>query len=544
MRKSVSVSNFELLSIQNIIKEGNLDLLQQLLIQGELLLTFEDVYKNSLLHIAISYNQYSICKYVIEEGININHVNIWHMTPLEQSIHMKFDKISELLRKHNAYYKNQLDSQQIIFGERDLFFENITIIIDNLKLFFASCIQINFFHNNYQSDYLFCCSKYFSTNNSFKNHVSNLILSLDMEFLTKHEFIIKTMNNSNEFLFLPYCKLFQIEQLIILPLKLNHILIGYFFVWNSKIEIYKKQYENLVCKIMLGEYFEILQFSLESYFYNKKNSIIKKYLNQSIKKIQQRFLNYETHVIIMKFLENIMIYWNDLKTDVEFQNMVLMIAYYQKTMIPTHSCYKLLEFNTSLYNRLCENNIIDKNMIMNFESYPFQELQHVGFDDIEFQIRNETNMSLFDYFNIIGKDVTKRQYEKLEYLYRSFDYTMFSFQIYYEIQKILFNRQDIRYSNVLGIKNKYEHTFFVCHEEVERGIEFVFEQAKKIKSPFTKIYYLFYTISQFIHPFIDGNGRTCRLVLNFYLKKFGCIHCISKKDKMISFHEYKSKFIT
>ncbi len=71
-------------------------------------MTFEDVYKNSLLHIAISYNQYNICKYLIEEGIDINHVNLWYMTPLEQSIHMKFNKISELLRKHNAYYKNQL----------------------------------------------------------------------------------------------------------------------------------------------------------------------------------------------------------------------------------------------------------------------------------------------------------------------------------------------------------------------------------------------------------------------------------------------------
>lgn len=40
----------------------------------------------------------------------MNTLNIYHMTPLEQSIHMKFSRISELLRKNGAYYKNKLDS--------------------------------------------------------------------------------------------------------------------------------------------------------------------------------------------------------------------------------------------------------------------------------------------------------------------------------------------------------------------------------------------------------------------------------------------------
>lgn len=110
MKKSISVSKFKLISIRTIIEQNNLDLLQQLLIQGEISLRYKDIYKNSLLHIAVSYHQYSICKYLIEEGIEMNTLNIYHMTPLEQSIHMKFSRISELLRKNGAYYKNKLDS--------------------------------------------------------------------------------------------------------------------------------------------------------------------------------------------------------------------------------------------------------------------------------------------------------------------------------------------------------------------------------------------------------------------------------------------------
>lgn len=541
MKKSFSVSNFELLSLQNIIKDGNLNLLQQLLIQGEVSLHFKDVYKNSLLHIAISYNQHDICKYLLEEGIDTNSVNIWHMTPLEQSIHMKYDKISELLREHKAYYKNKFDSEQIIFGERNLFFEKMNIMIQNLVLFFPSTVQVNFFHHNYVSDYLFCCSKHFSKNESFQRYISNFILMLGMKLFEKKEYRTECITDVNTFPFLPYCKIFEIKQLVLIPLNINRILIGYFFIWNKKPESIIQDYERLMRKIMLGQYFEILQCSLPTYRENIKYRVIKDFVQTSIQKMQQRFLNYETHVSIMKFVENMTPYWNELKEETYFKQLFFVIVYFKKILIPSHACFKLCQFNSSLYERLVQQEIIS--IEQNFESYPLQELKLVCFGDIFAETQKECRMSPFDYFHVIGKDVTKEQYQSLESLYDAFDETKFNFQIYFDIQKILFQRDVVRSSNVLGVQNKYEHTFFVFHDEVKSSLDFVFEKSASFECLYTRVFYLFHSICQYIHPFVDGNGRTCRLVLNFYLKKYGFEGCISRREKMISFQEFQKKVL-
>lgn len=543
MKKSFSVSNFQLFSIEKIIKDGDLNLLQHLLIQNEVSLQYQDIYKNSLLHIAISYNQYNICKYLLEEGIHTNHVNIWHMTPLEQSIHMKRTKISNLLRQYKAFYKNKFDSEQIIFGERQLFFEKLQIIIENLVFFFPSAVQVNFFHHSYNSEYLFCCSKHYTKNASFQRYISNFILSLSMKMFAKKEFIVHDIPNHDDFMFLPYCKLFGIEHLVILPLKVNHILIGYFFLWNQRIEVIKERYETIIEKIMLGQYFELLQFSLVIYRYNIKQDFVKKFVVSSLSKVQQRILNYEEHVSIMKFIEHMSSYWNDLREDKLFQQLVFIVAYYERVFIPSHACFKLYQFNHSLYTRLQQENMLP--VIQNFESNPFRLMKELKFDEIQFEgNKGSFDLSPFDVFNILGKEVTKDQYERLQKLYTSFDPQEYSFQVYYDIQNILFERKKIRDKNVLGIKNDCEHTFFVCHEEVQKAIDFVFTKIQEMNQPLTKIYYLFHTICQYIHPFVDGNGRTCRMVLNFYLKKLGHADIISRQEKMIGFEDFQKKFNT
>jgi Fic family protein len=40
-----------------------------------------------------------------------------------------------------------------------------------------------------------------------------------------------------------------------------------------------------------------------------------------------------------------------------------------------------------------------------------------------------------------------------------------------------------------------------------------------------------------IHPFIDGNGRTSRLLLNFELMKYGYTPIIIKKESLAKYYE-------
>lgn len=546
MKKSVSVSKFELFSIRTIIEDNNLDLLQQLLIQGEISLQYKDIYKNSLLHIAVSYHQYSICKYLIEEGIELNTTNIYHMTPLEQSIHMKFSRISELLRKNGAYYKNKLDSEQIIYGERDLYFKKLKLCFDNVSHFFSNSLQINFFHNTFQSHYFFPCSLFITKSNEFQHYISNFILSKELNLFKEENHLIETKENQNEFLFLPYCSLYNIKQLILIPIEVHTILIGYFFIWNEKIDIDIpiQSYKHMLKNIILGNYFPVLEYSLLNYNFNIKCSLIQDYLNEKMNQIKQTTLNYENHVSIMKFIENCISFWKEIKEDIYFKEFIFLVQYYKEILIPTHQCFKLHQFNQSLYERMVECRLI-KDEPLRYPSYSYQYL-------IKFQLPNNTiknsskeenELSIFDYFNIIGNELKQKEVGELNILYQSFSIDTFSFQIYLDIKEILFQNRDIRETNVFGKKNNYEHTFFMFPKEINESIEFIFKKVNDYSSIYIKIYYLYICITQYIHPFLDGNGRISRLVFNFYLKKLGHTFLLHKKNKMIQWEEYKKSIV-
>ena len=546
MKKSLSDSNFELISIYNIIKENNLILLQQLIVQEKITLDYRDLYHNSLLHIAVSYNNVPICKYLIDNKINLNTINVWNMTPLEQAIHMKHDTISTLLRNNKAFFKNKLDSEQIIFGNRDLFFEKINLIIENLTYMFPNYFCINFFHNTYNSDYLFCCSKHETKDVSFCNYISNMILSKHLHYIKLcHVIDIDSVIKQEDFLFLPYCKIYNIRQVIIIPLEINNITAGYFFLFNSEkdetkdVTILKKLFE----KIMVSQFFFILQHSYESFLFNSKKLLVKDFLEDCCKITEQKNSDYDLHISILNFLESCKNFWIKIKDENYFKQLIYVVLYYQKILIPFGSLKNLYKLNTAIYKSLIKEDIIEENNKYSFPSFCRKQIPLLTFSDSKsFSKREPVKMSGFDYFNIIGSQLS---YDKIEMLNNVYEIILkedgFSFHNFMSVNTILTGNGNIRNDEVVGYKNKNENTFFVFSSEVQESLEIVFHNVMSIQNTIDQIYYLFYTISQYIHPFSDGNGRTCRVMATFYLKKLGIDTTISRHEKLIPYKNFLQK---
>lgn len=541
----MSDSKFNFFSIHNIIKEKNLILLQQILLQEKITLDYKDIYENSLLHIAVSYNNYEICKYLVDSQIDLNTKNIWNMTPLEEAIHLKYNNISNLLRNNKGVYKNKLDSEQIIFGDRELFFEKIHLIIQNLVQFFPNYCSINFFHNTYNSDYLFCCSKYQTKDASFHNYISHVILSKNLNFLNSSPvLLVNTITKQEDFIFHPYCKIYNICQVITIPLKINNILVGYFLIFNSKVDsnVNISEFEKLFHKIMISQFFFLLQHSYQSYLFNIQQPLIQDFLKDCTNIIAQKNSDYDLHISILHFLDSCKDFWTNIKDEFYFKKLVNIVLYYNKALVPFGSLKKIYIKNLDTYESLIENSIVEKTK---FEQLSFcrEQLPLIKFDT-KYKIEKKTpyKMSEFDYFKVIGEELSNNKIKLLNLIQEKiFMQDDFHFDIYIAVNNIISKNDSIRKNEVVGVSSRLENTFFVFSDEIEESLSIVFENVKKMNNILDQIYYLFYTISQYIHPFSDGNGRTCRIIASFYLKKIGIDTCISKIEKLISHEDFLKK---
>ena len=541
----MSDSKFNFFSIHNIIKEKNLILLQQILLQEKITLDYKDIYENSLLHIAVSYNNYEICKYLVDSQIDLNTKNIWNMTPLEEAIHLKYNNISNLLRNNKGVYKNKLDSEQIIFGDRELFFEKIHLIIQNLVQFFPNYCSINFFHNTYNSDYLFCCSKYQTKDASFHNYISHVILSKNLNFLDSSPvLLVNTITKQEDFIFHPYCKIYNIYQVITIPLKINNILVGYFLIFNSKVDsnVNVNEFEKLFHKIMISQFFFLLQHSYQSYLFNIQQPLIQEFLKDCANIIAQKNSDYDLHISILHFLDSCKDFWTNIKDEFYFKKLVNIVLYYNKALVPFGSLKKIYIKNLDTYESLIENSIVEKTK---FEQLSFcrEQLPLIKFDTKD-KIEKKTpyKMSEFDYFKVIGEELSNNKIKLLNLIQEKiFMQDDFHFDIYIAVNNIISKNDSIRKNEVVGVSSKLKNTFFVFSNEIEESLSIVFENVKKMNNILDQIYYLFYTISQYIHPFSDGNGRTCRIIASFYLKKIGIDTCISKIEKLISHEDFLKK---
>lgn len=541
----MSDSKFKFFSIHNIIKEKNLILLQQILLQEKITLDYKDIYENSLLHIAVSYNNYEICKYLVDSQIDLNTKNIWNMTPLEEAIHLKYNNISNLLRNNKGVYKNKLDSEQIIFGDRELFFEKIHLIIQNLVQFFPNYCSINFFHNTYNSDYLFCCSKYQTKDASFHNYISHVILSKNLNFLNSSPvLLVNTITKQEDFIFHPYCKIYNIDQVITIPLKINNILAGYFLIFNSKVDsnVNISEFEKLFQKIMISQFFFLLQHSYQSYLFNIQQPLIQDFLKDCANIIAQKNSDYDLHISILHFIDSCKDFWTNIKDEFYFKKLVNIVLYYNKALVPFGSLKKIYIKNLDTYNSLIENSIVEKKK---FEQLSFcrEQLPLIKFDTKD-KIEKKTpyKMSEFDYFKVIGEELPNNKIKLLNLIQEKiFMQDDFYFDIYIAVNNIISKNDSIRKNEVVGVSSRFKNTFFVFSNEIEKSLSIVFENVKKMNNILDQIYYLFYTISQYIHPFSDGNGRTCRIIASFYLKKIGIDTCISKIEKLISHEDFFKK---
>lgn len=552
MQKSKSLSNFEVISIRNIIRDGHLDLVENLFFQGHFDIDYKDENGNTMLNYAISFDKKNIVQFLLDSGINPNTVNIFHFTPLQEAIHLKRTDIVILLRNHGACFKHKQDCDQIIFGTRADFFEKISLIID--ILFSISPYCVHFFHNTYNSDYLFACSICKTITPSFSDFLSNFIFMKDNFLFSKHAITKSEIRQEKELHFLlPFVDMYHIKKIYIIPLRLHQITLGYFFAFSPDENFSLKNSQDkkdFFSKILQDDFLNCKEMSPVVYHTLVTNSLFQKYLKITLASVKEKYSNYDLYLRLLKWIDLCKSFWCLLKEkqDYWFFQIIENLLYIKEFITP-HGKFKKIRYRISeLTQQLVTTNIICQDeFIHSEESHLFKMMKDIEYpyespiknSSIENHDNDTQGFNSYELFNITGVDLEKTTIVQLNKVYEDFLHNVENLLPY--LKRIYFClcqdknicpklHSSVRDSVVSGIIHEYQDTFYLPPQEINDALEYLENHVKKDENIFHQFYHFYFCVLHFIHPFQDGNGKSCRIFLNFFLKSRGISKTICKQS--------------
>jgi ankyrin repeat protein len=518
-------------------------------------INIEDKFKNTPLHYAVINNNYETVLLLIEYNANVNKKNIWNITPLEEAIYSKNDKIANILRKNNAYYIISSDSEQIILGDRTIYFEKIKIILSNLALLFNNVILIQFFNTTNNNENLYCCSLNYSSSSigqDLYKQTSRFIFEKNFKLFERKEYLCKNFNQ-NDFIFYPYCSLYGIQACQILKFEYNNKLLGYFIIWIEKEFCSLLNLNILVPKLFNGilneNYSDVLSLSSSIFIENLKIENFQLYLNKLFLNIKKKdsYHFWKPNMILVDLIENLEDDWTKLRDNTYFKEIINLLIYQYNMNIPCLSSREIYNKNAKLIQNLLDKKIINTYKI-DFsieDSYLYKDLEiyDKNINTVLLKTHSEISSTALyynnrDIYDIIGKH--KYDINLVNYLNSiiDIDFDFCEPENLKMLSQHISGNNEFRMTNVIGIASGKSYCLFLPYQEINKAILLVKECFEQIINPIKRIYYYYSAMVEYIHPFSDGNGRLCRIIANTMLRKIGIKQIINSEQKVLSFNEF------
>merc|ERR1719407_48004 len=102
MMKQLAAINDTSVSLHDAARRGDLQRLQEVLIDAKANVTDVDSNGNSAVHFAAGYGRVKVLEHLLARGANVSKVNKMGMTPLAAAQQNKHQQIVALLQRHGA----------------------------------------------------------------------------------------------------------------------------------------------------------------------------------------------------------------------------------------------------------------------------------------------------------------------------------------------------------------------------------------------------------------------------------------------------------
>ena len=509
-----------------------------------------DSYNNNLLHYAVLDNNIEFVDCLLTNGYrNVNHKNLWFLTPLHEAVRMENHSLANILRVHGAFLQNVRDSDQSVIGKRQDFFRKLEQIMKFIPILFSNQeFLFQLFHSQTFNSHLYCCSLHYSafTLKDFHESISKVIFERNYTFLFKDQLFCYENCHSksqSEFFLSPLCKDHDIRHVYTLPFIQGHTFLGYFMVWskNSINSLCLSTFSKFVHHFMRSEYCHCMSLFPSNLSYLLELELCQESISNHLKNICSPHSS--------SFIPSIHFFIPILSILPESLHPLVGIFTTLK------KCHTPISTLSSDICKLLHNlEIISHDVIATPSlSFLYQEMKlsipkknWANIPDLDFYWGENEPCLLksFDIYEMTGNHKDVSYIKKLNELNQ-----LISFPAQWDNNpKILWesvicllgsvSSPNYRKQAVIGTVNKTSYRIFLPYDEILVALDDLFSiQEPKIIQLF--VYYNW--LLEWIHPLEDTNGRCVRFFLTIYMRAFGIPIIIDSDQKILSWNTFLKK---
>lgn len=517
--KSERIASFlcNLIPVDTIFQEMTQDEFEFLIHIYPLIINKKDRFGNTILHFTVSHNMIQATRFLLDKNMNPNQKNAWNITPLNEAIRLELHEVASILRDHGAFLFSENDSKQSIIGSRSDFFNILKFFMDVVPQFFPNIKGALFFHSVQCNQNLYCCSlKYYQkAYNDFVERMNPFIFESSF-------FCLKNINPISDPIFKPFLHEYNLKNISSFPVYAGITFLGVLVLFSDNdITTYIDRY--FFTKLFERNFVKLFHDYPQAISTFKKWDEFRSYE----KDIYSRLQTFESKQFIKPLIEVCQLY-----EFISNQQLQFIIDDFKKTHIPVGKARDTLDFLS----------IVDTSIILPHESFLLKKFTTWLDLQIEFPFnytpKPKSPLTSFDLYEIIGNHHPNRPTVDLINKISVNNWKENLIQILLNISNFFPEScSQLRKSVVIGQESFSHYRLFIPPHEINRAIEIIMTKIRNF-STVKAIFIIYKSLLEYIHPFVDANGRIVRTCMTLILRHHGINTCLTTDHKILKWDSY------